>query len=223
MPSLAEKAYDAIRADILACELAPGQRTVQSELAEKYQVGTTPIREALHRLAQDGLVEPVPRFGYIVRPVTVRDVRECYEVRGVLEAEAARLAASRGQPELIDRLVAQANFTYVHHKKSSYPEYLSRNLDFHRSVALTAGNRRLAGLISDLLAEMTRVFRLKMDLKDMAQEMREEHMALAEAISSRDASRAEELARDQIARSEERAIEAVLKAEHGLGSVEGWQ
>lgn len=223
MPSLAEKAYDAIRADILACELEPGQRTVQSELAEKYQVGTTPIREALHRLAQDGLVEPVPRFGYIVRPVTVRDVRECYEVRGVLEAEAARLAASRGQPELIDRLVSQANFTYVHHKKSSYREYLSRNLDFHRSVALTAGNRRLAGLISDLLAEMTRVFRLKMDLKDMAQEMREEHMGLAEAISSRDASRAEELARDQIARSEERAIEAVLKAEHGLGSVEGWQ
>lgn len=223
MPSLAEQAYDAIKTDILACELAPGQRTVQSELAERYQVGTTPVREALHRLAQDGLVEPVPRFGYIVKPLTRRDVEECYQVRAILESEAARLAAEHGTSSLIDRLLERANFTYVHHERSSYSEFIARNLDFHRSVALVAGNRRLAELIADLLGEMTRVFRLKMDLKDMARDMREEHMALSEAIAAGDPALAESLAQEQIRNSEERALEAIGQVGYPLSPVEGWQ
>ena len=75
-PSLAEQAYQLLRADIISCVLKPGQQVVQSRLAAHYQIGTTPIRDALHRLARENLVQPVPRSGYVITPITLTDIQE---------------------------------------------------------------------------------------------------------------------------------------------------
>jgi DNA-binding GntR family transcriptional regulator len=213
-PSLSDQAYETIKAEIITCVLEPGQQIAQSQLVERYHVGTTPIREALQRLAQEGFVQPIPRFGYIVSPITSSDVHEIYELRSVLESAAARLAAIRGTDGQLQEIANSAGFTYVYQDRDSYSDFLTRNADFHLSIAIAASNRRLADQISRLLDEMTRIFHLGLDLKDSAEEMRDEHLALVKALCDRDPDRAEQLVQSQIARSQQRVLEALT---HRLG------
>jgi DNA-binding GntR family transcriptional regulator len=207
--SLSDKAYDVIKNDIITCILEPGRQIAQRQLVERYQLGTTPIREALQRLVQEGLVQPIPRFGYVINPVTLSDVREIFELRSILESAAARLAVERGSQEGLERISREATFTYVYKDRASYSEFLSRNTEFHRSIAVLAGNERLVDQISRLLDEMTRIFHLGLDLRDSAAEMRDEHMTLARALCARDQDLAVQEARAQIARSQERVLEAL--------------
>lgn len=219
MSSLAEEAYEAIKYDIITCVLEPGQKIVQSELVDRYQVGTTPIREALHRLAQDQLVEPVPRVGYIVTPVTIADVREIFELRYVLESATARLAASRADQEVLEALRANAHFTYTYRDRESYTEFLARNSDFHRRIAESTGNGRLVSAISQILDELTRVFHLGLDISDSAEEMKQEHIALTGALCDRDPDGAAEIVQDQIERSLERILQALIRRRANLSQV----
>ena len=93
--SLSDKAYHAIRGLIVSLELAPGAVIDERELIERLEIGRTPVREALRRLAQERLVEVYPRRGMFVTGVDVRELARLSEVRVVLEPEAARLAAER--------------------------------------------------------------------------------------------------------------------------------
>jgi DNA-binding GntR family transcriptional regulator len=208
-PSLSGRAYEIIKHDIITCALEPGQQVAQQQLAERYQLGMTPIREALQRLSQEGFVQAIPRFGYLVTPITFSDVHEIFELRKILETAAARLAAARGTDKQLDGIAQAARFTYVFGDTESYDSFLVRNADFHRSLALVADNARLAVQISRLLDELTRVFHLGLDLRDSAEEMRDEHLALASALCNRDPDRAEQIVQSQIERSQQRVLEAL--------------
>jgi DNA-binding GntR family transcriptional regulator len=214
--SLSDKAYEVIKNDIITCTFEPGEQIAQQQLAEKYQFGMTPTREALQRLAQEGFVQSIPRFGYVVSSITFSDVQEIYELRSILESGAARLAATRGTDGQLADIARTADFTYVYRNRDSYSEFLAANTHFHRAVAAVAGNRRLVEQISRLLDEMTRIFHLGLDLRDSAEEMRQEHLALAESLCARDPERAEHVVQSQIARSQQRVLEALV---HRLGLV----
>ena len=216
--SLAGKAYEIVKGEIITCALEPGQQIVQSRLAERYQIGLTPVREALQRLAQEGFVQPIPRFGYIVSPVTLSDVREIFELRSIVESSAARLAAVRGLQEQLTKILAHADFTYVYKERQSYTDFLAHNADFHRSVAVAARNQRLVDLVSKLLDELTRVFHLGLDLRDSAEEMRDEHLALAQVLCDRDPDRAEQIVQSQIVTSQNRILEALTRRISGIPS-----
>jgi len=206
---LSDKAYKALKADIISCALEPGCQVTQPELVEKYGFGITVVREALQRLAQEGFVKSVPRFGYIVNPITISDVYELFEVRTPLEAAAARWAAIRGTDRELAKLAEMANFTYVHRDLASYSEFLANNNSFHRSVAVAAGNQRLVDLISKLLEESMQIFHYAIDLRDQAAEAHEEHISLARALLDRDPDRAEEIVRTQLARAQQVVLEAL--------------
>ena len=117
---LSDQAYERIRTEILTCELEPGQHFAQQQLVTKYNVGKTPIREALQRLTQDGFVQPVPRFGYVVAPIMLSDVHEIYDLRAIVEPAAARLAAIRGTDEQLERIREAADKTYVYSERETY-------------------------------------------------------------------------------------------------------
>ncbi|MGC8838005.1 MAG: GntR family transcriptional regulator [Anaerolineae bacterium] len=219
--SLADRAYEVIKADIVTCVLRPGQQIAQPQLAERYGLGLTPVREALQRLAQEGFVQAVPRFGYIVSPISISDIHEIYELRSIAESAAARLAAVRGSQEALRRIAEQANFTYRYRDRQSYTNFLTLNSEFHLAIAVASGNRRLADLVSHLLDELLRVFHLGLDLRDSADEMRDEHVALATALLERDPVRAEQLVQSQIARSQQRVLEALVSQLSPL-STETW-
>ena len=208
-PSLSDQAYHMIKTEIITCIFEPGQQIAQPQLAERYQVGMTPIREPLQRLAQEGFVHPIPRFGYVVSPITFSDVHEIYELRSILESSAACLAATRGTENQLQKIADSADFTYVYKDRQTYSDFLALNADFHHSIAIIAGNQRLADQISGLLDEMTRIFHLGLDLRDSAEEMRDEHLALVKALCDRAPDRAEQLVRSQIAHSKQRVLEAL--------------
>jgi DNA-binding GntR family transcriptional regulator len=209
LPSLSDRAYELLKNDIITCVLEPGQQIAQRQLGDRYEFGMTPVREALQRLTQEGLVQPIPRFGYIVTPVTLSDVREIFELRSILESAAARLAVERGTQADLQKIAKQATFSYVYKDRSSYIEFLTLNTKFHRAVAVLTGNGRLVDQISRLLDEMTRIFHLGLDLRDSAAEMRGEHINLAQALVVRDAELAVQVVGAQIARSQERIFEAL--------------
>ena len=85
-------AYDSLRADILAGDLAPGTPISEAERAESLGISRTPVREAMQQLAQEGLIEVFPKRGTFVARLSARDVRESFELREAVETFAARLA-----------------------------------------------------------------------------------------------------------------------------------
>src|SRR5512138_2118092 len=85
--------FHELRQDILACRLAPGAELREGELAERFSVSKSPVRDALSRLVQEGLVHVMPRQGYRVAPISLRDARDMFAYRAVLEGACARIAA----------------------------------------------------------------------------------------------------------------------------------
>lgn len=206
---LSDKTYQTIKNDIVTCALEPGQQIAQADLAARYHVGMTPVREALRQLTQEGFVNPIPRLGYIVSVITADDVHEIYETRSILELATVRLTSLRGSEERLRQIADAANFTYKYKNRQSYSEFLDQNKQFHLSIAQATENRRLTELVARTLDELTRVFHLGLDLRDSAKEMRDDHCALAQAIQKRDADLAARLVQDEIARSQERVLEAL--------------
>lgn len=207
--SIAEQAYKAISMDILTCELQPGSQIAQSQLMERYAFGVTPVREALKRLESEGFVRTIPRFGYIITPITVKDVEDIYEMRSILELASVRLAIQRASDAQIAELQKYAALTYVYKDHESYQKFLEQNNAFHYSIALSGGNRKLADSLFTLLGQMIRIFNLGLDLRDSAEEMQHEHVALIKAVQARDTSLAEKIILDQINRSRQRVVQMI--------------
>jgi DNA-binding GntR family transcriptional regulator len=207
--SLADQAYRRLKSDIITCELPPGEQIAQTALTEHYEIGITPIREALQRLSLEGFVQSIPRLGYIVTPITFSDVHEMYELRTIVEMAAARLAALRAPQDALDTLIANSDFSYVYQDIESYKDFLGQNRDFHIAIAKLSGNQRLVDLISNLLDELTRLFHMGLGIRDSAAEMHDAHTALAQAIRERDPDRAEQIVHNEIEMSQNRVLEAL--------------
>lgn len=219
--SQAEQVYGAVKRDILRCELQPGSVLAQPQLAARYQAGITPLREALHKLTSEGLIQPIPRFGYLVAPITLTDVQELFEVRAVLEIATARKAAARASAEQLQMLSQLAEFTYVYKNTLSYTEFLEKNRDFHLAVAAAAGNCRLLDMLAHVLDMMSRVFHLNLGVRDSAEQIRAEHRALVTALAAKDPDRCELLISEQIGQAKQRVLEALLVSVDASGSNPG--
>lgn len=147
--SLKEEVHEGIRQDIMDGTFLPGDLLKERELAEKYGVSKTPVREALSMLEQDNLVKTIPRAGYMVTQLTLRDLQEVYQLRVILEPLAARLAAE----SLTDEDLQELERLTV----TSDPEEARLfNRRFHLLIARASGNSRLARMIGQLLDDMDR-------------------------------------------------------------------
>jgi DNA-binding GntR family transcriptional regulator len=205
--TLAKNAYDQIKRDIVTCVYMPGQQIAQPQMVEKYALGITPVREALHKLSQEGFLKPVPRFGYVINTVSIPDVIQIYELRAILEPAAARIATKVASKEDLDQLVKNADFSYIPGDRQSTIDFVNNNARFHLSFAIATGNRRLVEAISKMLDEMARIFFLGLNFREMLQESRIEHQAIAKAIFDRDPDKAELTSREEIIHSRDRILE----------------
>jgi len=207
--SLATRAYEALKQDIVVGELPPGELVVEADLARRYGLGKTPIREALQALRREGLVESVPRAGYIVSRITPTDVQELFQLRVILETAAAELAATHASDEDLQRLSEAVDFHYVFGDHDSYRSFLNANTRFHYMVAESSGNGRLARIIHRLMEDLERLFHLELDVGDSAEEMVGEHKALVSALRQRDPEKARQAMRAQVIRSKDRVLKAI--------------
>jgi DNA-binding GntR family transcriptional regulator len=150
-----ERAYRILRDWLITAKLAPGEFLSEADLAERCGTSRTPVREACTRLMQDKWLSRIPRKGFLVTPISVRDIIDMYQYRKLLECFAAEKAAQAANSEQISELrslVASEN-----NPAAELAEILRANEAFHRRLSELAGNQRVVSQLSLTLAYVTRL------------------------------------------------------------------
>jgi DNA-binding GntR family transcriptional regulator len=192
---LRQRIVESLLADVFRGQLTAGRHLVTQELADRFNVSHTPIREALIAVAGMGIIDLVPNRGAVVRQITSREVREVMQVRRALECEAVRLACGRIDLRELNSLAA--DLKRLADRKASQPGRFveqARSLDnrLHDLIASSCGNRFLANEL-DRLKTLFRTFRdaawiereAHNDYRRLADEARE-HLAILEALRQGD-------------------------------------
>lgn len=184
--SLTDRVYDLLRTDILSCVLAPGRDLSEAELADRFAVSKTPVREALAKLRSEGFVRTFPRRGYQVVPITIADMNDLFDVRAILEAGAAELACQRiGRAEL-ENLERLADVSYEQDARPNLKVVVQTNREFHAAIARASGSERLSSLLQRSLDELERFFFLGAQLRGIGAETRDDHRAIVDILRAGD-------------------------------------
>lgn len=210
IPLLTDRAYERIKHDIICCTIAPGTEISEAQLCAQYKLGKAPVRMALSRLAHDGLVRAIPRRGYMVTAVTLRDIQDVFELRLMLEPAAARLAAGKVSAQRLRTLDEACRAGYQAGDVKSVSRFLDANKAFHVAIAQATGNVRLASAIEQLLDEMTRLLHLGLGPRNRSQEMQHDHRALVKALIRGDGGAADRICREQIESTRNMVLSAIL-------------
>ena len=194
--SSATAAYDLLLATIESGALSPGVRLREAELAERFQISRTPVREALKRLESQGLVVHEAHYGAVVATISDEQIAELYLVREILEGAAAREAASHATPVEIDVL-----FEMVERDRGlvDQPRELAHtNRIFHARLRNASRNRYLARTLENLRLSLALLSRTTLAYPGRGAEAVDEHEAIVKAIAARQPEAAEEATRAHI-------------------------
>jgi DNA-binding GntR family transcriptional regulator len=192
-PSLLKaQLYGRILVDIIIGALKPGEQLDENALARRYDGGLAGIRDALARLALEGLVVRKARVGTTVAPLDLAEARDAYETRRLVEIHCAGLAATAASAEAIVAIRATLAEGEAAIDASDSRALAAMDEAFHVAVATASGNRTLAKLVVTLHHQTARYWLYAMKAPSRAESMKalEEHRALADAIASRDPDRA---------------------------------
>ena len=208
--SLADRAYVAIRDQLIMLDIRPNEPIDDDALARSLGVGRTPVREALKRLEVDRLVVSFPRRGTFATGMDITDLAHISEIRVQLEPLAARRAAERAVREVRTELADMAaEIAALDVAALDRTELMRWDLSVHRAIYRAAGNPHLDDVLVRYDNLATRIFCLFLDRLPTVDAHVEEHVELLRAIADEDADRAEELAREHVI-GFERAIRAVI-------------
>jgi GntR family transcriptional regulator, rspAB operon transcriptional repressor len=184
--TLSEQIYDYLRAEILTGRFAPGERLDLGDLVGRLKVSKMPVKEAIGRLAAEGLLEVQAQRGTFVSRVDPRELAETFEVRRALEMLAGELAASRVQKADLDKLRA---LVAEMEQSTDVGRHLELNFQFHSLIVELSGNRKLIETYHRLRVPIQVAgihYRSENWIKRLAQEQRE-HRSIVRALEQRDA------------------------------------
>jgi DNA-binding GntR family transcriptional regulator len=184
-------AYYRLRKMIVSLQLEPGEHVDEQSLSRLLDLGRTPIREALQRLAQDNLVMIIPRKGTTITPINMTELQEVSELRWELESLAARWAAQRITPQALATLenfvqeAARTEFAEDQH------HHVEADRHFHLLVARAAANRYLLGDLDQLFSHSVRLFYASGAPMAGASEEIHDYRNIVQALRGRDGAAAE--------------------------------
>src|SRR4051812_2431399 len=199
--------YQKLREEILSCELPPGADLREQNLAARFSVSKSPVRDALLRLERERLVTISPRQGYRVAPISVADARDLFRLRLVLET-ASVAEGARSAPD--DALSALDRFR-TFREKGQRGGFLAYNREFHCALARLSGNERMASAACELIDQMHRFIRVSVDNVDRRKPggLVLEHARIVDALQDRDGRRAASILRRHIEAAERRVARAL--------------
>lgn len=201
--------HQAIREAILSGVLAPPAWLREDELAGALRVSRTPVREALRRLADEGLTQHVANRGSVVIPVTIDEVIAVYAVRESLEGLAARSAALRRPPGLVDEL--RRIHQRMAEELSGDPRVMADlSFEFHTAIREAVGNPYLTRFLNHAEQVVRRFGRTTFAQPGRPDEALDEHFGLLEAIASGDADLAESRATEHMRKAREIHVRELL-------------
>lgn len=212
-----DQAFERIKSAIILCQLPPGAHFSEAEISSRFGLARAATRAALMRLAEVRLVQPVPRHGFVVTPITIVSIRELFELRLMIEPKAAALATGR-----IDVARLRAINRSPQHAGSDADQlaFVESNRAFHRYIAAGAGNSRLFHLLESLADEMQRLVHLGLFGPTGSESERRhadaQHEALLAAFEAGDAEAAENAARVHIEHSRGLAMDSIINGRSPL-------
>jgi len=192
--NLSERAYQQIRSEILFYQLPPGCRVSEASLVTRFNFRQAAVRSALLRLVQEGLIDRTDERSPRVAALTLKDVRDVYGLRKLLEPRAAELAAGLGIGAAdVDRLRKISQSHYELRSHGELVKFLRANREFNMRVASASGNARLTETIAHLQDLTLRILYVGIRSLNVSQWFQATHFQIVEALEAGDGKRAAEL------------------------------
>lgn len=200
--TVTDAVYERLKTDIMSGVYRPGQRLMETEVAEKLEVSRTPVRDAMIRLEQDGLTTIKPHRGIYVRKLSPKDVQDYYQLRAVLEGLGAKLATQNATKEDHDKLQHMLedmhNILESHKNAKHFKEMATINNQFHQLIFDIADNQVLAQTRETLANTIALVRSTSWQNQQRIFETWQEHQEIVEAIVSKDAQLAQKKMEEHI-------------------------
>ncbi|KQV60760.1 transcriptional regulator [Pelomonas sp. Root1217] len=194
----APQVVEALRAAIISLELAPGSALDRAELAQGFGVSQTPVRDALMRLSEEGLVLIRAQYTTQVSRIDVPAAREAHFLRRAIEIEIARLLALSHDQAVIDDLRAQLARQEGLAASKDYPAFIAADKEFHRLMYVAAGLPRLWSVVTRMSGHIDRLRLLHAPSEGKAESILVGHLAILQAIESGDAQGAQQAVREHL-------------------------
>ncbi len=191
-PSLVEKAYVILREDIIRGDLGAGYPLLEQEIADRLEMSRTPVRVAIERLKHDGLVELIKRKGMLVKPLTITDVKQAYEVAEGLEGMLVKLVTLQASAEELEELRSCAQAMVTSAEVGDVQQWIISDQHFHRQLLAFARNPLMETSLSRIMTVIERVRFFHMNTGTI-QMSSAEHLAMVEAMVKHDAEQARQL------------------------------
>ena len=189
--------YECLKKRIISNQLKPLELLNEAFLATEFQVSKTPVREALHQLEKGGLISNIPQKGWFVSEINIKDIRELFEVREILECAAVRMVVQKGD---IDRLIALQNKLSENNNGKNPSNLLKSGELLHITIIESLQNGRLLEMYRSLMEHYsrTRIYFVNRFDQSRLVDATSEHKEILEAIITRDAMAAEESMRKHL-------------------------
>lgn len=207
---LRETVYEQLRADMISCTLAPGTELREAELASRFDMSKSPVRDALMRLEREGLVITLPRQGYRVAPVSLADVLDMFHLRAALERACVERIVLNASDEQLRSLDGFRQFDAAAWEGG----FIAFNRAFHRRIAELGGNARMRDQLNDLIDLLERAVQVSVASinKGDPQALVTEHTEIINALQARALKRAQRLAEQHITAAGKRVSKAISKS-----------
>lgn len=206
------RAYDIIKQNILENRSPPGHQVLEQELADSLSMSRTPVREALIRLSEEGLVEVIPRRGMRVVPLSPVDMQEIYEVLTGLETTALELLGRRNPaPAELAPLQKAMERMEAALRRDDLQGWAQADERFHRALLTLSGNRRLAAMAAMLSDQAHRARMITLRLRDKPVDSNREHRQVLESLKKKRWKQARRLHREHRIRTARALVELLTR------------
>ena len=195
--------YQKIRKGILNGTWTPGQSLTELMLSQLLQVSRTPVREALHQLELEGLIELRPNRGAVVIGINTNDIEDIYEIRTLLEERVAQRAAARAEAQDIETLREIVDLTEFYVERNSFDKITEMDDRYHQYLYSLSGSRMFQKTLADLHTYVETVRERSIREPGRATAMLAEHRAIVEAIAEHNTEEAGRLMTRHITRAGE--------------------
>ena len=195
--SMTNAVLEALRNDINNCIYESGQFVTEAEISQKFNVSKTPAREALNYLCQEGLLDKIPRKGYIVKSLSLAEVQNLFQFRNILERASVELAVRYASEKELQTLSELARAKLDPAAEDIARQYHDLNNNFHISVAKLSRNPYLINALQNVLNLLRRDLFTDMRRNSLEKAL-EAHVLVAQAMIDRDLERALRITTDQI-------------------------
>ncbi len=199
--TIRRKVHAYLREQILSGEIRPDARLIETKLAREIGTSRTPVREALHTLEMEGLLESIPRVGYKVNTISDSEVAEICEIRTAIETLAVGWAMKKAQEKLVKELKKNISMTEQRVSQGEVRAYVDLDAQFHEIIAGLSGSKRLLELAQSLRRHMVRYRVQSIYSRDNVVRGIDGHKAILKAIETGDIETAAKAIRNHLEQS----------------------